>query len=358
MNDPNAKMQPSGRTLVHSWLHPACQKRQTHCGHGLFTTTEIAAGTLILIQGGHIMSLFQEPPLPPAMWDLPLQITDEFMIGPSEPHEVEDADFINHSCDPNAGWKGQIFLVAMRDIAADEEIRFDYATVVSLPGYGFDCECESPRCRKRVTSEDWKILEIQKRYHGWFQYYLQQKIDDSAEGIFKYYRPPTRPQVPITIRDTSAKGWGMFAESSIPQSTHIFTLTGERTDYDTICELVDSGKLRNDDPLHIAEDHFLVLDSLSNLFNHSCDPNLGVRRAGELFALRDILPGEELCFDYSTTVPPGWTSADWSMECRCGSAMCRKILGDVLTLPAGRLEFYQQAGALTDHVLRHLCPSA
>lgn len=169
---------------------------------------------------------------------------------------------------------------------------------------------------------------------------------------------PNRPQVPIAIRNTGAKGWGIFADALISHGTHIFTLTGERTDYDTICELVDSGKLRNDDPLHIGEDHFLVLDSLSNLFNHCCDPNLGVRRERELFALRDILPGEELHFDYSTTVPPGWSSADWSMECRCGSAICRKILGDVLTLPPGRLEFYQQAGALTDHVLRHLPPSA
>jgi hypothetical protein len=169
---------------------------------------------------------------------------------------------------------------------------------------------------------------------------------------------PNRPQVPIAIRDSGAKGLGIFSESSILQGTHLFTLTGERTDYDTICQLVDSGRLRNDDPLHIAEDNFLVLDSLSNLFNHSCDPNLGVRRDGELFALRDILPGEELCYDYSTTVPPGWSSADWSMECRCGSTMCRGILGDVLTLPAGRLEFYQQAGALTDHVLHNLPSSA
>jgi SET domain-containing protein len=52
---------------------------------------------------------------------------------------------------------------------------------------------------------------------------------------------PSRPQVPIAIRDSGAKGWGVFADSSIPQGTHIFTLTGERTDYDTICELVDSG---------------------------------------------------------------------------------------------------------------------
>jgi hypothetical protein len=60
---------------------------------------------------------------------------------------------------------------------------------------------------------------------------------------------------------------------------------------------------------------------------------------------------------YSTTVPPDWSSADWSMECRCGTTMCRGIPGDVLTLPAGRLEFYQRKGAQTNHVLQHLPPS-
>jgi uncharacterized protein len=169
---------------------------------------------------------------------------------------------------------------------------------------------------------------------------------------------PNLPQVPIDIRNSGAKGLGVFANSPIPQGTHVFTLTGQTTDYDTICQLVDSGRLRNDDPLHIGEGIFLVLDSLSNLFNHGCDPNLGVRGDGELFTLRDILPGEELCYDYSTTVPPGWSSADWSMECRCGSAMCRGILCDVLTLPAGRLEFYRRKGALTNHVLHHLLPTA
>lgn len=166
---------------------------------------------------------------------------------------------------------------------------------------------------------------------------------------------PETPNGPISIRITDKKGWGVFADALILHKQRVFKLTGQTTDYDTICALVDSGKLRNDDPLHIGEGIFLILDSLSNLFNHSCDPNLGIRGEGKLFALRDIMPGEELCYDYSTTVPPGWSSADWSMECHCGSAICRKILGDVLTLPAERLHFYQQSGALTDHVLHHLC---
>jgi hypothetical protein len=131
-------------------------------------------------------------------------------------------------------------------------------------------------------------------------------------------------------------------------------LTGQQIAHDSLCRLVGDGRLRNDDPLHVDEGIYLILDSLSVLFNHSCDPNLGIRGEGELFALRDIMPEEELCYDYSTTVPPGWTSADWSMECNCGSRICRNILGDVLTLPADRLDFYRNHHALTNLVLNSL----
>jgi SET domain-containing protein len=345
--------------LVHSWMNPSCEKRPTPCGYGLVARERIPSGSLILVQGGHVTPINGTGSISEEIWNFPIQITDEFQIGTKHPHEIEDTDFINHSCDPNAGWKGQIFLAAMCDIEADEEIRFDYAMAVSVPGYGFDCICGSRNCRGHVDSRDWMVPEIQERYRGWFQYYLQAKIDaaNSKTIVSETNNLPSRPKVPISIRDSGAKELGVFADSYIPHGTHVFTLTGQTTDYDTICQLVDSGGLRNDDPFHIGEGIFLVCDSLSNLFNHSCDPNLGVRHSGELFALRDILPAEELCYDYSTTVPPGWTSADWSMQCHCGTAMCRGMLGDVLTLPSARLEYYRSKGALTDHVLHHLPPS-
>jgi len=35
--------------------------------------------------------------------------------------------FINHSCEPNVGFAGNVVLVAMRDIEAGEELTTDYA---------------------------------------------------------------------------------------------------------------------------------------------------------------------------------------------------------------------------------------
>lgn len=55
--------------------------------------------------------------------------------------------------------------------------------------------------------------------------------------------------------------------------------------------------------------------------NHSCDPNLWLLDAITEAARRDVLPGEELTFDYAlATVVP------WTMPCRCGSPHCRGII--------------------------------
>lgn len=54
--------------------------------------------------------------------------------------------------------------------------------------------------------------------------------------------------------------------------------------------------------------------------NHSCAPNTYLRIVGhrvELYALRTILPGEELTCDYGETQHAG------AMPCRCGATPCR-----------------------------------
>ena len=47
--------------------------------------------------------------------------------------------FLNHSCEPNVGVQGQIVFVAMRDVAAGEELTLDYGTI--------DHDAEPMACR-------------------------------------------------------------------------------------------------------------------------------------------------------------------------------------------------------------------
>lgn len=69
-----------------------------------------------------------------------------------------------------------------------------------------------------------------------------------------------------------------------------------------------------------------------DLVNHSCDPNAGVIITGKsvaLNAIRDIAEGEEITWDYSTTM----FEDDWTMACHCGSPLCRGVIREFRLLP-------------------------
>ena len=60
--------------------------------------------------------------------------------------------------------------------------------------------------------------------------------------------------------------------------------------------------------------------SNGDFFNHSWDPNAGLRSDVRLVALQDIAVGEAITFDYATCV----TESDWKMKCLCAVANCRQ----------------------------------
>ena len=55
--------------------------------------------------------------------------------------------------------------------------------------------------------------------------------------------------------------------------------------------------------------------------NHSCEGNMGFTGDGDFVALRNIGKGEELAYDYGLV-----ESGNFYLECKCGSAHCRKII--------------------------------
>jgi hypothetical protein len=176
-------------SLHHSWLHPCLEERPVSYGKGIFAKSGIASGTLLWISGGHVMRVEDEPAFPDGRSDLAMQIHDDFCLGPLLPEEIEAAESINHSCDPNAGFQGQIFLVAMRDIKADEQVCFDYAMVLNSLNYRFDCRCGAKNCRGTISGEDWKRPDLQKRYVGYFQWYLERRIRENHEKENAFVTP-------------------------------------------------------------------------------------------------------------------------------------------------------------------------
>lgn len=108
--------------------------------------------------------------------DYMIQVDDNLFFTAVSDSDVETCDYVNHSCDPNAGIKGRLKIVAMRDIQKDEEITFDYAMSESAH-FEMECRCGKEHCRKKITGEDWKLPGLQQKYSGYLSEYLQKKVD-------------------------------------------------------------------------------------------------------------------------------------------------------------------------------------
>jgi SET domain-containing protein len=66
------------------------------------------------------------------------------------------AMFLNHSCDPNCETQeqnGRVFIKAIRDIAAGEELLYEYNLYDSDEDIA-DCYCGAPQCRGTMFSDE------------------------------------------------------------------------------------------------------------------------------------------------------------------------------------------------------------
>jgi uncharacterized protein len=73
------------------------------------------------------------------------------------------AAYMNHSCDPNCEVdeiKDRVWIFALRDIAAGEELLWDYNLYDDEDPA--PCHCGSPKCRGTMYSEDW-IRKLKRR---------------------------------------------------------------------------------------------------------------------------------------------------------------------------------------------------
>jgi uncharacterized protein len=92
--------------------------------------------------------------------------------------------------------------------------------------------------------------------------------------------------------------------------------------------------------LQVGAGQFLHLTRPARYLNHSCDPSAGIVDDRVLIALRAIAPGEEIRFDYSTAM----REDHWTMDCRCGEYLCRRVVLDFQHLPPITQNRYLQLG--------------
>ncbi len=158
-----------------SWLSPKCVVRPlAHGQRGVFAAAPIAQDEIVSVWGGEIMTRAQVAQMPEQYQRYATQVEEDFYLGGIS---QDDADYFNHSCEPNVGLQGQIVLVAMRAIAPGEELRFDYAMTDGSDYDEFECHCGAPTCRGFVRGSDWQNPALWEKYRGSFMPYLQKRID-------------------------------------------------------------------------------------------------------------------------------------------------------------------------------------
>lgn len=165
----------------HSFLSHKCDVCRTdnRGGHSVVAREPIAKGELIVVWSGMLVDGEELDALPQTVRRYSLQVEEnQYLVSLTD---CEPPDYVNHSCEPNAGLSGQITLIAMRDIFPGEEITYDYATTDGSPYDEFQCRCGSAQCRHAVTGDDWRRRELWQRYAGYFSPYLQRRIAEAME---------------------------------------------------------------------------------------------------------------------------------------------------------------------------------
>jgi SET domain-containing protein len=164
--------------VVSSYISPKAVKGQPSgiAGRGLIAVAPIAKDDIVAIKGGHLVDTATLNALPERLRNSDVQVADGFHLVALDEAEYEPVMlFINHSCEPNVGFAGNIVLVAMRDVAAGEELTTDYALFDDADD-PMTCNCGRPSCRGAISGRDWQLPELQRKYGSYFSTYLLRRF--------------------------------------------------------------------------------------------------------------------------------------------------------------------------------------
>lgn len=166
---------------IESYRSPKVEVRTSSkiSSKGIFAKEKIKKDELIAIKNGYILGKDEFDRFDDNCKEYCLQIEDNFFLGPKKKEEISsNGIFVNHSCEPNIGFSGQIAYVAMREIEANEELTHDYAMCFTDMEHFSDlkCNCGAKNCRGRIRSSDWKSKKLQQKYGDYFSSFILKKI--------------------------------------------------------------------------------------------------------------------------------------------------------------------------------------
>lgn len=158
-----------------------------------------------------------------------------------------------------------------------------------------------------------------------------------------------REDLEIKVSEVTGMGKGVFAKRLVKRGERIVEFVGNVIPFE---EAAKKQNERAGDALQIEKRWYINSQEPAVLFNHSCNPNAGIRDDRFLTAIKDIFSGEEICYDYSTTMDEDF----WTLSCRCGSGACRGLVTDFRHLPEEVRNMYLDLGVVQRFIKRQFCP--
>lgn len=137
------------------------------CGTGMFTARPVTAGSIALFVFDRSY-MAQRKPYAQLMRE-GYTISDIFQVDHDlfiPPYGGLD-DFTNHSCDPSCGLRvhsAGFDMIALRDLAAGDELTYDYSTHQEHPEGEIICLCGAASCRGVVRSFSTLPPALRRRY--------------------------------------------------------------------------------------------------------------------------------------------------------------------------------------------------
>jgi hypothetical protein len=158
-----------------------------------------------------------------------------------------------------------------------------------------------------------------------------------------------KPQTGMFRVDETHLGKAVFAAAPFAEGDTLIEFTGRRFRADQVPSLMSG---QGDRFVQVTPDHYMGPSGrIDDLVNHSCAPNAGLRFTDDgvfLVAIRAIEPGEEIAWDYSTTL----RESNWHMICQCRSPECRRVIGNFDSLDPDAQEFFRARNLVAPYLRR------
>lgn len=179
---------------------------------------------------------------------------------------------------------------------------------------------------------------------------ISQRMRPTHKGFLSMTHPFRSYSSPLLeLRPQADKGdFGIYATAPIAAGSLLLLFTGDIVDAEQLAQVPASHRRFS---IQVEEGLYMVTlgaPEVSDYLNHSCAPTAGMSGQIGVVALRDLLPGEEICVDYAMCDGSPYDEFD----CSCGAPTCRgRVSGDDWRRPELQIRY---AGYFSPYLQRRI----